>query len=122
MQCIVSVLVMAALCAVLGLSKPCCCEPMPNGPENMARPARPKTFATPEELRTYLEAVSNYYAIAGRPRFGKRLSLPAYRPGVLKHLGAGAVLPLAAAPDTSLRLQAAPRSPDLYDLLAQYDD
>nr|UES72885.1 neuropeptide F2 [Carausius morosus] len=117
MQCVVNVAVMAALCVVIGLSKPCCCEAQPNGPENMARPARPKTFATPEELRTYLEAVSNYYAIAGRPRFGKRLSLPVYRPAGAKH-----VLPLMAAPETSLRYQTPQRMPDIYDVLAQYDD
>ncbi|BES97996.1 Pancreatic hormone peptide [Nesidiocoris tenuis] len=38
----------------------------------MARPARPKTFDSPDDLRTYLNQLGQYYAVAGRPRFGKR--------------------------------------------------
>ncbi|KAE8751903.1 Neuropeptide F, partial [Frankliniella occidentalis] len=41
----------------------------------LARPLRPTQFHTPEELRHYLDAVSNYYAVNSRPgRFGKRSS------------------------------------------------
>jgi hypothetical protein len=68
------------LLAALGsLAVPCCCgvrrhirdsqDALLMGPENVIRPNRPKVFTSPEELRGYLEALSNYYAIAGRPRF-----------------------------------------------------
>ena len=33
----------------------------------LTRPMRPAVFHTPEELRHYLDAVSNYYAVASRP-------------------------------------------------------
>ncbi|XP_050713456.1 pro-neuropeptide Y-like [Eriocheir sinensis] len=33
---------------------------------------RPNIFKTPRELRQYLDALNAYFAIAGRPRFGKR--------------------------------------------------
>ncbi|CAG7721657.1 unnamed protein product [Allacma fusca] len=41
--------------------------------EAEARPQRPRVFTSPDELRNYLEALSKYYALAGRPRFGKRV-------------------------------------------------
>ncbi|XP_034256097.1 uncharacterized protein LOC117654062 [Thrips palmi] len=49
----------------------------------LTRPLRPAVFHTPEELRHYLDAVSNYYAVASRPsRYGKRSS---------QHLSRGAL-------------------------------
>ncbi|KAK2704728.1 hypothetical protein QYM36_016942 [Artemia franciscana] len=33
---------------------------------------RSNSFRKPDDLRYYLEALSNYYAVQGRPRFGKR--------------------------------------------------
>ncbi|XP_014681459.1 PREDICTED: pro-neuropeptide Y-like isoform X2 [Priapulus caudatus] len=35
-------------------------------------PQRPGVFKTPHQLRTYLQKLNEYYAIVGRPRFGKR--------------------------------------------------
>ena len=37
-------------------------------PDAMARPVRPKSFASPDDLRTYLDQLGQYYAVAGRPR------------------------------------------------------
>ncbi|KAF6204065.1 hypothetical protein GE061_002405 [Apolygus lucorum] len=54
-------------CLAAGLA-----QPMPA--DAMARPARPKTFDSPDDLRTYLNQLGQYYAVAGRPRFGKRTS------------------------------------------------
>ncbi|CAF0817783.1 unnamed protein product [Adineta steineri] len=34
-------------------------------------PARPERFHSREELRRYLQLVHEYYAIIGRPRFGR---------------------------------------------------
>jgi len=38
----------------------------------LSPPARPAEFRSPHELRRYLKALNEYYAIVGRPRFGKR--------------------------------------------------
>ncbi|GFO39442.1 neuropeptide y [Plakobranchus ocellatus] len=38
----------------------------------VAPPPRPAEFRSPNELRSYLKALNEYYAIVGRPRFGKR--------------------------------------------------
>ncbi|XP_018645435.1 neuropeptide Y precursor,putative [Schistosoma mansoni] len=35
-------------------------------------PERPFIFETPEALRTYLHKLNEYFAIIGRPRFGRR--------------------------------------------------
>ncbi|CAH8516280.1 unnamed protein product [Heterobilharzia americana] len=35
-------------------------------------PERPLMFETPEALRTYLHKLNEYFAIIGRPRFGRR--------------------------------------------------
>ncbi|XP_045124229.1 uncharacterized protein LOC123512090 [Portunus trituberculatus] len=35
-------------------------------------PSRPNVFKSKGELRRYLDALNAYFAIAGRPRFGKR--------------------------------------------------
>uniref|UniRef100_A0A0B6Y8W1 Neuropeptide Y n=1 Tax=Arion vulgaris TaxID=1028688 RepID=A0A0B6Y8W1_9EUPU len=35
-------------------------------------PERPREFRHPNELRQYLKELNEYYAIMGRPRFGKR--------------------------------------------------
>ncbi|XP_024080449.1 pro-neuropeptide Y-like [Cimex lectularius] len=56
---------LAAWCFAVGAG-----QPMPA--DAMARPARPKTFDSPDDLRTYLNQLGQYYAVAGRPRFGKR--------------------------------------------------
>nr|XP_045604525.1 uncharacterized protein LOC123762190 [Procambarus clarkii] len=42
------------------------------GPTEIQYPNRPNMFKSPVELRQYLDALNAYYAIAGRPRFGKR--------------------------------------------------
>lgn len=34
-------------------------------------PERPEFFRNPAELREYLKALNEYYAIVGRPRFGR---------------------------------------------------
>ncbi|KAL0267942.1 UNVERIFIED_CONTAM: hypothetical protein PYX00_010067 [Menopon gallinae] len=57
----------------------CCCEPLRPNYERadvMARPTRPKVFGSPDDLKNYLEELGNFYAIAGRPRFGKRTLAP----------------------------------------------
>ncbi|XP_065353663.1 uncharacterized protein LOC135948362 [Cloeon dipterum] len=36
------------------------------------RPDRPRHFVTADELKLYLDQLRTYYAMAGRPRFGKR--------------------------------------------------
>ncbi|XP_042871268.1 uncharacterized protein LOC122252720 [Penaeus japonicus] len=42
------------------------------GSQEVQYPNRPNMFKSPVELRQYLNALDAYYAIAGRPRFGKR--------------------------------------------------
>ncbi|KAL5011025.1 hypothetical protein ScPMuIL_013330 [Solemya velum] len=37
----------------------------------LAPPDRPSEFRTPDQLRRYLKALNDYYAIVGRPRFGR---------------------------------------------------
>lgn len=39
-----------------------------------APPNRPAEFKSPEELRQYMKALNEYYAIVGRPRFGRSIS------------------------------------------------
>lgn len=34
----------------------------------LAPPGRPSEFRTPDQLRKYLKALNDYYAIVGRPR------------------------------------------------------
>ncbi|KAF3430246.1 hypothetical protein E2986_11563 [Frieseomelitta varia] len=41
-------------------------------PQPMARPTRPEIFTSPEELRRYLDHVSDYYSHSGKARYGKR--------------------------------------------------
>ncbi|XP_043265382.1 uncharacterized protein LOC122404998 [Colletes gigas] len=41
-------------------------------PEPMARPTRPEVFSSPDELRKYLDHVSDYYSLSGKARYGKR--------------------------------------------------
>ncbi|CAD1469212.1 unnamed protein product [Heterotrigona itama] len=41
-------------------------------PDPMARPTRPEIFTSPEELRRYLDHVSDYYSHSGKARYGKR--------------------------------------------------
>ncbi|PBC27985.1 Neuropeptide Y [Apis cerana cerana] len=41
-------------------------------PEPMARPTRPEIFTSPEELRRYIDHVSDYYLLSGKARYGKR--------------------------------------------------
>ncbi|XP_064594495.1 pro-neuropeptide Y-like isoform X2 [Liolophura sinensis] len=40
----------------------------------LAPPDRPTEFRSPNELRRYLKALNEYYAIVGRPRFGRSIS------------------------------------------------
>lgn len=63
----VSVAVTGCLC-MLVLAAPCCCEPL-GGPESIARPSRPKNFASPDDLRLYLDQLGQYFAVVGRPRY-----------------------------------------------------
>ncbi|KAL3835976.1 hypothetical protein ACJMK2_021439 [Sinanodonta woodiana] len=37
----------------------------------LSPPGRPSEFRTPDQLRKYLKALNDYYAIVGRPRFGR---------------------------------------------------
>ncbi|XP_045208683.1 pro-neuropeptide Y-like isoform X2 [Mercenaria mercenaria] len=37
----------------------------------LAPPSRPSEFRSPGQLRSYLKALNDYYAIVGRPRFGR---------------------------------------------------
>lgn len=37
-------------------------------------PPRPDVFRNPQELRDYLKALNEYFAIVGRPRFGRSVS------------------------------------------------
>ncbi|BFZ22779.1 hypothetical protein BsWGS_25818 [Bradybaena similaris] len=41
-------------------------------PQMLSPPERPREFKNPSELRQYLKELNEYYAIMGRPRFGKR--------------------------------------------------
>ncbi|KAK6182415.1 hypothetical protein SNE40_010115 [Patella caerulea] len=40
----------------------------------LAPPDRPSEFRSPDELRRYLKALNEYYAIVGRPRFGRSVN------------------------------------------------
>jgi hypothetical protein len=40
--------------------------------EPIEQPDRPLTFKNKQDLMKYIKKVNEYYAIAGRPRFGKR--------------------------------------------------
>ncbi|XP_048779585.1 pro-neuropeptide Y-like [Ostrea edulis] len=42
------------------------------GNDSLSPPSRPSAFRSPAQLRKYLKALNDYYAIVGRPRFGKR--------------------------------------------------
>lgn len=56
---------------VMALAMSCCCQPqplMPSEVENIARPTRPKTFGSPDELRSYLDQLGQYLAVVSRPR------------------------------------------------------
>jgi hypothetical protein len=39
------------------------------------RPERPLVFKTKQDLLNYLKKINEYYAIAGRPRFGRKRSI-----------------------------------------------
>ncbi|KAK9512056.1 hypothetical protein O3M35_000567 [Rhynocoris fuscipes] len=88
-------------------------SPLP--PDAMARPARPKSFASPDDLRMYLDQLGQYYAVAGRPRFGKRAGGGLLSPRL--HLALEGVnyrYPLSGAPSA-----VAADPSDLYELLFQ---
>lgn len=54
---------------MMALATPCCCQPlMSSEMENIARPTRPKTFGSPDELRSYLDQLGQYLAVVSRPR------------------------------------------------------
>ena len=40
--------------------------------KQIERPEKPLIFKTKQDLLNYIKKVNEYYAIAGRPRFGKR--------------------------------------------------
>nr|ARS01401.1 neuropeptide f 1 [Deroceras reticulatum] len=44
----------------------------------LSPPERPREFRNPNELRQYLKELNEYYAIMGRPRFGKRAGATGY--------------------------------------------
>lgn len=54
---------------MMALAMPCYCHPvMSSEVENIARPTRPKTFGSPDELRSYLDQLGQYLAVVSRPR------------------------------------------------------
>ncbi len=57
-------LVMTLLCLSVIMLIPTLAEQGMNGP-----PERPKVFRNPEELKKYLKALNEYFAIVGRPRY-----------------------------------------------------
>ncbi|KAF0749905.1 Neuropeptide F, partial [Aphis craccivora] len=58
---------------VMAFTTTCCCNPVTSSEvESIARPTRPKTFGSPDELRSYLDQLGQYLAVVSRPRFGKR--------------------------------------------------
>nr|WIU44171.1 conotoxin precursor unclassified superfamily [Conus ebraeus] len=44
------------------------------GEARMGPPERPQVFQRPEDLVNYLKALNEYYAIVGRPRFGRSVN------------------------------------------------
>ncbi|KAI0232600.1 hypothetical protein LSAT2_017080 [Lamellibrachia satsuma] len=58
--------VCVALCGVVLMCVYAASAVEMNGP-----PVRPVAFHNPQELRDYLKALNDYYAIVGRPRFGR---------------------------------------------------
>ena len=56
-------LVMTVLCLTVIVLIPSSAEQGMNGP-----PERPKVFKNPQELKKYLKALNEYFAIVGRPR------------------------------------------------------
>lgn len=62
----VLLLVAVLLCTITITSVRCAAAPVP---EDLAGfPERPNVFRSPEELKEYLRALNEYFAIAGRPR------------------------------------------------------
>ncbi|OWF41126.1 pro-neuropeptide Y-like isoform X1 [Mizuhopecten yessoensis] len=55
------------VCALL-VSQVTCQEAM------LEPPDRPHSFRTPDQLRSYLRALNEYYSIVGRPRFGRSVN------------------------------------------------
>lgn len=54
---------------VMVLATSCGCQPVISTEiENIARPTRPKTFGSPDELRSYLDQLGQYLAVVSRPR------------------------------------------------------
>ncbi|KAL4229054.1 hypothetical protein ACF0H5_012092 [Mactra antiquata] len=60
----------AALCVVMVLVSTVTCLP----DAMLAPPGRPAEFRSPDQLRRYLKALNDYYAIVGRPRFGRSVN------------------------------------------------
>jgi hypothetical protein len=46
---------------------------MSNDDDLSGFPERPNVFRSPQELKEYLRALNEYFAIAGRPRYGYHL-------------------------------------------------
>ncbi|KAJ9573640.1 hypothetical protein L9F63_008981 [Diploptera punctata] len=78
MQSPMNLMMLACLCGVvISMAMPCSSDPSASA-EIASRPTRPKVFNSPDQLIRYLKELGNYYAIEGRPRFGKRL-VPGFR-------------------------------------------
>ncbi|XP_054258248.1 uncharacterized protein LOC128983110 [Macrosteles quadrilineatus] len=102
---------LAGWLCLLVLAAPCCCEPL-GGPD--PRLARPKSFASPDDLRLYLDQLGQYFAVVGRPRFGKRTSSASRDTSV----GSGIPSYSNYAAPAQKTLQA--DSPDVYDIFQYY--
>lgn len=63
-----SAIVALACCLCVILSSACCADSLVDT-EAIVRPTRPKNFASPDDLRVYLDQLGQYYAVVGRPRF-----------------------------------------------------
>ncbi|CAH0384814.1 unnamed protein product [Bemisia tabaci] len=90
----------ASLCTLIwiSLAMPSSCEPLPMGNDHAPRTGRNKPFGSPDELRSYLDELGQYFAVVGRPRFGKRTLLPLLAGPSMKdpsnhRIGLGAAFP-----------------------------
>ncbi|XP_022186600.1 pro-neuropeptide Y [Nilaparvata lugens] len=59
------------VCCVLLWAWPSYCDSI--GADSRMHASNPRQFQSPEDLRSYLDQLQLYYAVAGRPRFGKRV-------------------------------------------------
>ena len=47
--------------------------------DELSSDERERSFETPDDLRSHLDSLSNYYAVVGRPRFGVVFITPSLR-------------------------------------------